>query len=43
MTTQDKGERSRQAIEIEPELRQRIEAAAAERGISIQDYVVAAL
>lgn len=31
------------AIEIEPGLRKRIEAAAAERGISVKDYVVVAL
>ena len=30
-------------IEIEPGLRKRIEAAAAERGVSPRDYVVAAL
>jgi len=34
---------SRLAIEIEPELRQRIETAAADRDISVRDYVVAVL
>ena len=31
------------AIEIEPDLRRRIESAAAERGMSVRDYVVGAL
>lgn len=43
MATRDKPGESRLAIEIEPELRARIETAAAERGMSIRDYVVAAL
>jgi hypothetical protein len=30
-------------IEIEPALRSRIEAAAAKRGVSLRDYVIAAL
>ncbi|MBA3415345.1 MAG: hypothetical protein H0U10_08995 [Chloroflexia bacterium] len=37
------GNESHLAIEIEPELRTRIVAAAAERGVSVRDYVVAAL
>jgi DNA-binding protein YbaB len=35
--------KTRLAIEIKPELRQRIESAAAEEGVSLRDYVVAAL
>lgn len=35
--------KTRLAIEIEPELRQRIESAAAEEGVSLRGYVVAAL
>ena len=30
-------------MEMEPELRKRIETVAAERGVSLRDYVVAAL
>jgi hypothetical protein len=37
------GNEAHLAIEIEPELRSRIVAAAAERGMSVRDYVVAAL
>jgi len=43
MSTQDERDESRLAIEIEPELRERIETAAAERGVSMRDYVVATL
>ena len=43
MATQEERDPSRLAIEIEPELRQRIETAAAGRGMSLRDYVVAAL
>ncbi len=43
MTTRDDRNKARLAIEIEPELRQRIETAAAERGMAVRDYVVAVL
>ena len=43
MSTWDERGASPFAIELEPELRSRIEAAAATRGVSIRDYVVAAL
>jgi hypothetical protein len=43
MSTQDERDESRLAIDIEPEFRKRIETAAAERGMSMRDYVVAAL
>lgn len=43
MSTADEDQLARPAIEIEPELRARVEAAAAERGLSVQDYVAAVL
>ena len=43
MATPHERQSTRLAIEIEPELRARIEAAAAERGLSIRDYVAAVL
>ena len=43
MSTRDTRDDAHLAIDIEPELRERIEAAAAERGVSLRDYVVAAL
>ena len=43
MSTPDERDLARLAIEIEPELRSRVEAAAAERGLSVRDYVVAVL
>lgn len=43
MSTRDTRDDAHLAIDIEPELRKRIEAAAAERGVSLRDYVVAAL
>ena len=43
MSTRDERDNARLAIEIEPGLRKRIEAAAAERDMSVRDYVVAAL
>lgn len=43
MSTNDNGARGRLAIEIEPELSKRIEIAAAEKGVSLRDDVVAAL
>ncbi len=43
MPTRDERDDARLAIDIEPELRQRIEAAAAERDMSVRDYVVAVL
>jgi hypothetical protein len=43
MTSQDRRGTSRLAIEIEPELRKHIEAAAAVRGVSVRDYVVIVL
>jgi len=43
MSTRDERDEARLAIEIEPELRKRIEAAAAERDMPVRDYVVAAL
>ena len=43
MSMGDEREGSRLTIEVEPELGRRIEAAAAERRVSVGDYVVAAL
>jgi hypothetical protein len=43
MSTRDDRDDAHLAIEIEPGLRKRIEVAAAERGVSLRDYVVAAL
>jgi hypothetical protein len=43
MSTSDERHLARLAIEIEPELRARVEAAATERGLSVRDYVVAVL
>jgi uncharacterized protein (DUF1778 family) len=43
MSTRDEHDKTRLAIEIEPELRKRIETAAALQGVSMRDYVVAAL
>ncbi len=43
MSTRDERGTSPFAIEIEPALRTRIEAAATKRGVSIKDFVVAAL
>jgi hypothetical protein len=43
MSTPDERHEARLAIEIEPELRARVEAAAAERGLSVRDYVAAVL
>ena len=43
MSMGDEGDGSRLTIELEPELGRRIEAAAAERRVSVSDYVVAAL
>ncbi len=43
MSAQGNHNRSQLAIEIEQGLRRRIEAAAAEQGMSLRDYVVAAL
>jgi uncharacterized protein (DUF1778 family) len=43
MSTRDEHDKRRLAIEIEPELRKRIETAAALQGVSMRDYVVAAL
>ena len=43
MATSDKRQSTRLAIAIEPDLRARIEAAAAEQGLSIRDYVAAVL
>jgi hypothetical protein len=43
MSTRGERDNARLAIEIEPQLRKRIEAAAAERDMSVRDYVVAAL
>jgi hypothetical protein len=43
MSTRDERDDARLAIEIEPGLRKRIEAAAAERETSVRDYVVAVL
>jgi len=43
MQKPDEGDEMRLAIEIEPGMRKRIEAAAAARGVSIKDYVVTAL
>jgi len=43
MSTRNERDESRLSIEIEIELRNRIEAAAVNRGISLRDYVAAAL
>jgi hypothetical protein len=43
MSTPDERHEARLAIEIEPELRTRVEAAAAERELSVRDYVAAVL
>jgi hypothetical protein len=43
MSTRNERDESFFSIEIESELRNRIEAAAAERGMSLRDYVAAAL
>lgn len=43
MANQHDGEEVRLAIELEPDLRRRIAAAAAERGMAIKDYVVEVL
>jgi hypothetical protein len=43
MSKPTEGDELHLAIELEPELRRRIEAAAIERGVSIKEYVVSAL
>ena len=43
MAMRDERERFRLTIEIEPDLRRRLETAAAERGVPVRDYVVGAL
>jgi hypothetical protein len=43
MSTRNERDESLLSIEIEIELRNRIEAAAVERGMSLRDYVAAAL
>ena len=43
MSPRDERDDARLAIEIEPGLRKRIEAAAAVRDMSVRDYIVAAL
>ena len=43
MSTPDERHEARHTIEIEPELRARVEAAAAERGLPVRDYVAAVL
>jgi len=43
MSTRNERDESLLSIEIEIELRNRIEAAALERGLSLRDYVAAAL
>ena len=43
MSARDERDDALLAIDIEPQLRQRIEAAAAERDMSVRDYVVAVL
>jgi hypothetical protein len=43
MSSRDERDEARLAIEIEPGLRKRVEAAASARGMSVRDYVAAAL
>lgn len=43
MTTSGEGRRARLSIDVEPELRRKIKIAAAERDLSIRDYVVTVL
>jgi hypothetical protein len=43
MSTPNERQLTRLSIEIEPELRTRVEAAAAEHGLPVRDYVAAVL
>jgi hypothetical protein len=43
VSSHDAPEESRFAIDIDPTLRQRVEAAAAERCLSVRDYVISVL
>ena len=43
MSTTSDGRHMRLTIDLEPELRRRVEAAAEERQLSVRDYVISAL